>query len=180
MKLMTPSDSVNERIDRRANRIREELAQIAKQMRRWEGASLDEIVNEQEIYDAQLQERDEVVGKAIRAGLTDDPFVKAWLAEKRSLGERDDLRRFRTGLEGGVKRPISKEDFFIAYYAYSPIQDGKSAESVRRALCRQLRFDEPQSFFRLTQEEMKCLAIRLSAMPRQNFHRLLRKLNVID
>lgn len=166
--------------EQRKIQLREELAQHEKQMRGWADKSIKRIEKEQWKYDVHLEERDEVVGRALRLGLTDHPFVKHWLSEKRSFGEWDELRRFRANLETGVKRPMSKEDFWVSYHAYALSKKGKKSEGIRRELCRKLRFDKPEGFFGLTEEETKQLAERLSAMPRQNFHRLLRKLNVID
>ena len=164
----------------RKQRIIEELAVIEEDMREWGQQTPEQIETDLEEYNKDRADRDRIVGKAIRAGLSDHSFVQAWLAEKRSFGEWDGLRRFRAGLETDVERPISKEDFFVAYHAYGLTEKGRKPEGIRRELCRKLRIDKPEGFFGLTAEETKQLAKMLSAMPRQNFHRWLRKLNVID
>src|SRR5258706_10946559 len=59
----------------------------------------------------------EIVHRAIRAGLTNHGVVEAWLQGRRSLGESDELRQFRAGLEKGVRRPWSAPDCWIAHHA---------------------------------------------------------------
>ena len=116
--------------------------------------------------------------------------MRAWLSARRSLGERDDLRGLRMGLERGVKGPLSKEDFWIAFMARECMEGkeesgalgkkrpalGKKPEAIRRALIRELLFGQPAPWFDLSPAEARRLRERLKATPRQNFHRWLRRL----
>ena len=136
---MTTGDPLDGK-NQRQRQLLDDLQQIESQMRRWALASMERIRQEQERYDADVAERDRIVGKAIRAGLTEHPFVIAWLAERRTFGQKDELRQFRAGLERGVKRMMSKADFYITFYASDLMDHGIGVEEIRRKVCRQLLY----------------------------------------
>lgn len=50
------------------------------------------------------------LANAARLGLTDHPLVQQWAESCRCLGQKDELRRARCGLEKDVQRPLEKRD----------------------------------------------------------------------
>lgn len=121
---------------------------------------------------------EEAITRAVRAGLWQHPVVREWLAARRSLGDWEELRRFRLGLERGVKKPMLKEDFWIAFEAQGLIARGKGPEAIHTALIDKLKSDEkPQEWFDLRPEEIERLIDRLQCS-RQNFHRWLKRLKI--
>ena len=176
-----PSDEhCTTRNERRIGRILDKLTEIEAQMRRWGGVSVKRIEAGLESYKTDLAARDRVVGKALRAGLFDHPFVRAWLTEKRSLGEYENLRRFRLGLERGVQRPMSNADFYIAFHASGLTSQGRGPEQIRVELRRKLRYSELEPWFDLSKVETQRLLERLRVMKRQSFHEWLKRLRVLD
>lgn len=121
---------------------------------------------------------EKALARAIRVGLSDHPVVQTWLAARRSLGDREELRRFRLGLERGVKKTMSKEDFWIVFEAQGFIDQGHGPEAIHRALIDKLKTENPQEWFDLSPEETKQLADRLDCS-QQNFHRWLRRLKLV-
>ncbi len=164
----------------RKQRIIEELEFIEGEMRAWGQETPEQIEADLEEYKNYRADRDRIVGKAIRADLTEHPFVQAWLAEKRSFGERDDLRRLRLGHERRVKRPMSKENFYIVFHSRDLVEKGNGPEEIRRKLRRNLRLSEPEPWFDMSKEEAKQLLQRLTDMTRQGFHDRLKRLGLID
>ena len=77
--------------------------------------------------------------RAVRAGLWQHPIVREWLAARRSLGDWDELRRFRKGLERGVTKTMSKADFWLAFVAADLIKNGHEPEAIRKALIEKLK-----------------------------------------
>jgi hypothetical protein len=56
------------------------------------------------------------VRAAFRSGHTDHPIVLEWLAGRRSLGDRSELRKLRnarSGLTAAVSKPLSFADFWL-------------------------------------------------------------------
>ena len=162
------------------------LADAAEQMRRWHGVSADQIEKRREMYDADWAEYDKAIGRAIRAGQFEHPLVREWISERRSLGERTALRKYRLGLERGVKKGMSKEDFFVAFEAggfiqkkYKVDEGRRNPEAIRRSIINKLLISKPEHWFDLSDSEIEKLRARLKDMPRQNFHRLLRRLHVL-
>ncbi len=101
MNLMTTGDGSDDPKKGRKQCIIEDLAVIEDEMSLWGQEPPEQIEAELEEYKEYRADRDRIVGKAIRACLSDHPFVQAWLSEKRSFGDWVDLRRFRAGLEPG-------------------------------------------------------------------------------
>ncbi len=159
------------------------LADAAEQMRHSHGVPTDQ--KDREIYAADRAQYEKAIGRAIRAGQFEHPLVREWISERRSLGERDALRKFRMGLEGGAKRTMSKQNFWVAFEAGNlahpedAAKKGERPEAILRALIRKLSISQPASWFDLNDAEIAKLRARLKDMPRQNFHRLLRRLHVI-
>ena len=122
----------------RKKRIIEDLAFIEGEMRAWGQETPEQIEADLKSYKEYRADRDRIVGKAIRAGLTEHPFVQAWLAEQRTFGEKDELRRFRSSLETGVKRPMSKEDFWAAFNAPRTGLDDEIEKTIHAALIKTL------------------------------------------
>ncbi len=116
--------------------------------------------------------------RAIRVGLWGHPVVKTWLSARRSLGEREELRRFRRGLELGVKKTMSKEDFWIVFEAQGLLDQGHGPGAIHAALIEMLKTEKEQEWFDLTPEEINELIKRLNCT-QQNFHRWLQRLKVI-
>ena len=140
----------------------------------------EQIETDLELYKEYRADRDRIVGKAIRAGLTTHPFVQSWLVEQRTFGEKDALGKFRSGLERGVKRMMSKADFYVTFHATSLTRDGMGVEQIRHTLRRQLLHIEPEPFFDMREEERVKLANRLEKMSRQGFHKWLKRLGLIE
>ena len=164
----------------RKQRIIEELKFIEGEMKAWGQDTPEQIEADLETYEKYRADRDRIVGKAIRAGLTTHPFVQAWLVEQRMFGEKDALRRSRSGLQRGVNRMMSKADFYVTFHAASLTEDGLGVEQIHRMLRRQLLYSEPEPFFDMREEERLKLANRLEKMSRQGFHKWLKRLGLIE
>ncbi len=163
----------------RKQRIIEELAFIEGEMKEWGQETHGQIEADLEEYKKYRADRDRIVGKAIRAGLTEHRFVKAWLAEQRTFGEKDALRRFRCGLERGVKRMMSKADFYVTFHGASLLREGMGPEQIRVRLRRNLK-SKPEEWFDMENTEVERLRNRLSSMSRQGFHKWLKRLGLIE
>lgn len=126
----------------------------------------------------------DLVRRAIRAGLVEHHVVRAWIQGRRSLGERDELRQLRVGLEKGVNRPMSAADCWIAYHATDMTERGMTPEQIRRELANRLLIDpkgilgaEPAKWFGLTRADLKVLRGKLTSS-RQNFSKLLKSFGI--
>lgn len=167
------------RLEARRRRIEQDLKYSAESMRRWHGANWGALERRLSEFEADVGEHERTVRRAIRAGMVDHPIVAKWLEGRRTLGEWDWLRRFRLGLERGVRKPMSPEDFWVSYHASELAEQRKKPESIRRALCRKLALGSPpEDWFGLGPTAIARLRERLNRMPRQNFNRLLLRLGI--
>ena len=122
--------------------------------------------------------------RAAWAGLWGHPILRAWLTARRSMGDWEELRRFRLGLERGVDKPMSKEDFWLAFERQRLIDDEHEPETIRKILIDNLKDPEPEDlerwrdYFDLHPEDIKSLITRLERS-RQNFHKWLKRLRLI-
>ena len=122
--------------------------------------------------------------RAAWAGLWGHPILRAWLTARRSMGDWEELRRFRLGLERGVDKPMSKEDFWLAFERQRLIDDEHEPETIRKILIDNLKDPEPEDlerwrdYFDLHPEDIKSLVTRLERS-RQNFHKWLKRLRLI-
>lgn len=179
-------------LSKRCQLLLQDLEEAAEQMRRWGNLPIEKLEAEHKLFAADRAEYDRLIGRAIRAGLSKKhPYVREWLAGRRSLGEWDKLRKYRAGLERGVKRPMSKRDFWVVFHATPHIEKGKGYEEVRRALINELElvppetWDEPPDaegdpdkvWFGLTPGDIKGLGVRLRTS-RTNFRKWLRRLGL--
>ena len=156
-----------------------EFEEAAKAMARWGNKSACHIKENQEQYIEDRRDYEKAIGRAIRLGLLEFPDVKLWLADRRSLGERDILRKVKKGLETGTSRPLSKEGFWVKYHAIRLYEKGRKPEEIRRNLINKLQLEMPEHWFDLTAEECSRLRDRLKRSTRQNFHEWLKRLGVI-
>lgn len=165
-------------------RTLKELEDAWEEVRQWYGDSPQDDseknyqLADQAIYKTSLR-------RAARAGLWGHPILRAWLTARRSLGDWDELRRFRLGLESGVEKPMSKADFWLAFEAQGLIDDdGHGPEVIRKALIEKLKDPEPEDlkkwreYFDLRPEDVERLIARLEHS-RQNFHKWLKRLRLI-
>ncbi len=166
-----------------SNQVLAELDDVAEAMLRFEGKSLNKIDGHGGEYEDDRAEHVKAVAAAIGRGYLDHPAVTAWLEEMRTFGERKILRKWRNRrLEAGVKRPMRKDDFWIATEVIHLASKGLRPTKIRQELINKLRLrgQDIESFCGLTETDRARLAARLKKMSRQGFHRLLKRLNVID
>ena len=164
-------------LTRQQQRALKELEDAWEEVRQWCG---DDPQNESE-RKHQLADQaryKKAIMRTVRAELWHHPIVRAWLAARRSLGDWEELRRFRLGLEHGVKTPMSKDDFWVAFEAHDLIDRGDGPEAIRAALIDKLKSEKPQEWFDLNPGEIARLIGRLDCS-RQNFHQWLRRLKII-
>ncbi len=155
----------------------EDLDAAVAEMQRWH----DITAADQDEKNHQLADQvnyEKALARAIWVGLDRHPVVQLWLAARRSLGDRKELRRFRLSLERGVKKTMSKEDFWVVFEAQGLIDDGHKPEAIRKTLIEKLKTEESQECFDLAPEEINGLIDRLDCS-QQNFHRWLRRLKLI-
>lgn len=170
-------------LTRQQERALNDLDEALEEMGQWRGISpADEVEKNHQITDQAIYER--ALTRAVQAGLWRHPVVRAWLAARRSLGDRQALRRFRRGLERGVKKPMSKGDFWIAFEAHDLINQRRGPEAIRKALIKKLKDPKPEDrkkweeYFDLAPKEIARLIRRLE-YSRQNFHQRLKRLKLI-
>ena len=198
-------EEMDDKKRRKLQDINDELEDAAREMEPWGRLTEEEITNNSE-YTEDRNRFEKAVGRAIRKGLTPHPIVREWLAIQRSFGDWDALRRFRRRLETGVDRPMSKEDSWIAFYAWDAVDKNVKKEELRRILIRKLRDlekemrakqnkapgsvsanehthipspePEPEKWFDLNLDEITKLRLRLKNKSRQNFHQLLKRIGI--
>ena len=183
LKGASPALDSREKMDR----VDSNLATAAEQMCQWGDVSADEIEKRRAMFDKNWADYERAVGRAIRAERFGNPYVQAWMAGRRSLRDWTALRKYRLGLERGVKKEISKEDFFVAFEAggliewcrQNPQRKKYKPEAIRRSIINKLLISKPEHWFDLSESEAKKLRTRLKGMSRQNFHKLLRRLHVL-
>ena len=171
-------------------RVLRELEEAAEELRLWEDlAPENEDLAPENKVDKQHQLDDQTryekaLIKAIRAKLWNHPIVRAWFAARRSLGDWDELRRYRLKLETGVDKPMSKEDFWLAFEAHDLIDDGHKPEAIRKILIKKLKDPEPEDwdkwrdYFDLRPKDVERLIARLQQHSQQNFHKWLKHLKL--
>lgn len=181
-----------------AERRLQELEDAAQSMRElWGNVGANKINEDmsnpaESVYLHDRQIFDKAVGLAIRAGLLDHPVVRNWIADHRSFGQWDELRRYKKSrLERGVKRSMSKNDLWLICHAPSLISEEKySVEQTRQSLVRILdeerngnrrpdRAKEPLIWFGFSDPEVDNLRAQLKNMAEQNFRRWLKRLGII-
>lgn len=166
-----------EDLTRQQKRALNELEDAWEEVRQWYGDNpQDESERKHQLADQDRYTKS--LRRAARAGLWGHPILREWLAARRSLGDWDELRRFRLGLEHGVGKPMLKADFWLAFEAPALIKRGGGPEAIRIALIDKLKSEEPQEWFDLSPSEIARLIDRLDCS-RQNFHQWLRRLKLI-
>ncbi len=120
-------------------RAREELEDVLEGMMRWHGKTYDELKDD-ELFLVAYQDFVKEMTRAIRVGLIDHPAVQEFIHTRRSLGSRDTLRRARSGVEKGVKRPMTAEDVYLRGEIIKLVQDHeqKTGERITQSLTRKL------------------------------------------
>jgi len=162
---------------------RDELDDASDEMRQWRGISpKDETEKQHQLGDQERYE--DALTLAVRAELWQHPVVREWLAARRSLRDRDELRRFRQKLETGVKKPVSKEDFWLTFEVQDLIKNGQKPKAICKILIDKLKDPEPEDlkkwrdYFDLRPEDVESLIARLGHS-RQNFYQWLKRLRLI-
>ncbi|MGH6627026.1 MAG: hypothetical protein ACRECD_10885 [Burkholderiaceae bacterium] len=174
---------------RRQERAIERLSDARSDLERWHGKSFEEIeqaapLNKRAFEEAQ-EEFEKAMVNAIRLGLADHPMVRAWIVTQRGLGARDTLRRARSGVEAGVKRPLGLGELGVIYVTVTLAQLGQSPADVHRILAGRGPLS-PSLVAQLTElgrrgkETLKILGKRplLAPMTRQAFYKLLDRLDL--
>ncbi|MCZ6665000.1 MAG: hypothetical protein O7B81_06830 [Gammaproteobacteria bacterium] len=183
--------------DRRANQIREfklseaqksnlskeqqyilqYLIQEWENMQNWYASELPESGEKRELFDADAKKFSRQVGRAIRADLKWHPIVQEWLTKLKLFGDREALGQWKDlGLDTGVKRQNSAQEFWIEFHAFPLLDKGESIDATRRNLINGLNSREPDAFFGLSKSDLVQLRGRLRT--RQNFHKLLKRLRI--
>ena len=161
-------------LDEGEQNILDDLENAARQMQHYYGWPFDRLEENQDQYEADLHEYERAVVRTIRARLWHHPIVQMWISARRSLGERDELRRFRLpGLERDAKRPWSKDDLWLAYEAGDRRCGGEKIETIRRYLIGKLEKEEPDPLLGLEAADIKRLLRRLKTP--QNFHKWFKR-----
>ena len=155
-------------------RAKENLKDALDRLRDWDGAAPEKIEQDRETFDLCLADYEKAMIRAIRVGLTDHPAVKEWIAVHCALGDRKALRRAQSGVEKGVKRPMTRVNLWLANES-RPLRDqGKEPEAIRRTLINELG---DANFWDLPVKDARKLRDRLKGMSRQGFHKLLASLD---
>ena len=162
-------------LSRSQARAIEELEDTFKRIEQWDGASREEIEQDKETFDLCLKDYKNAIIRAIRVGFNDH-HVKEFVAVQQALGQWDTLRRARSGLEKGVKRPMSWADLWVWSEADRLLGLGKRPEAIRCALVNKLANEPPPKGF--SREEAIIQSQRLRKMSRQGFHKLLKRLDI--
>lgn len=75
-----------------------------------------------------------IVGRAIRAGMLDNPKVREWIEGQRTSGNYHALRKFKIGIEADVMPTASAPDVWIALQSADLIEKGNSLNDIREEL----------------------------------------------
>ncbi len=172
---------------KKADRRITDLEDAAQQMlEHWSGRSPEDIRKNYEKYSEDRKDFDKAVGRAIRAGLLEHPIVRNWIAERRSLGDRDILRRYKDQrLERGVKGGISKEDLWLLYESHDLINGKRGYKAIRKALINRITVADEKALRRWKEEfgfegnELKILRARLKQTSLQNFRKWCKRLGIL-
>src|SRR5262249_41922840 len=84
--------------------------------REWSQANYDNFVKE--------------VGRVIRAGILDHPYVVEWINGQRSVGNYRELRKLKRGIERDMAKPLDRADLWINFMAVYLIEDGCSFDEL--------------------------------------------------
>jgi hypothetical protein len=120
-----------------AGEVIQNLTDAQEQMARWHGKSSEDNAVTREMFRADYGMYEKAVGRAIRAGMRNLPIVAAWISGRRSIGDKQALRRLRLGLEAGMEREIDAADCWIAIQA-SDLIVRMSLEAVRRRVLKKI------------------------------------------
>ena len=142
-------------------------------MKKWDGVLLAENKDTLEDLRLHLRDYDRAMARAIRAGLADHPdaeptvrrVIAQYITVSRLLGQWDLLRRARSGVQKGVRRPVPQADLRL----WDKIRC-VAAEYERR-------HGRPP-----TQSMLRKLLVAKMAIPRtsrQGFHKLLTRLDLL-
>jgi hypothetical protein len=138
-------------------RLVADLTDSVADLRRLQGVPLDKL------DDADLtaiNEHDRMVLRAARAGLATHPLVAPRVSSWRAIGDRGFLRRARSGLEKGVRCPITPTELALISDIEARRAAGATWEAVRQSLVAERRL-HPQT----TRQAFHAWARRLFDVP---------------
>lgn len=146
-------------------RALEEVKDTLGGLMRWHGKTHEEIEKDREDFYLCYADYTKAMLRAIRAGLSDHPLVKPWLVAQRAVGNRDTLRRARSGVEKGIKRPWTKADVRLWDEIRRLAEEHEEQEGAKLSQARARKFLVARTIIR--------------RMSRQGFHKLLKRLNLL-
>ena len=168
------------------DRLVTDIKDAGEQMKQWAGASAARIFANLKMYRADDAQYEKAIGKAIRQERFDIPQVRAWIAARRSLGDRKTLRRYKDQrLERGVKGGISKEDLWLLYESHDLINGKRGYKAIRQALINRITVADEKALRRWKEEfgfkddELKKLRARLKHTSLQNFRKWCKRLGIL-
>lgn len=144
--------------------ILEELQDHLEGMKRQWGGTSNLSQEDFDQIKQDIQQMDHLVFKAYRAGLRDHPIVKSWIENLCLLGQKERLRKARTGrkrygLEREAKKTFSPSEVELYDAIYRRLEAGESLETIRSALIHEKRLSPvtPRGFNKLVRRlfEMK-------------------------
>lgn len=141
---------------------------------------------ERKTFDRALRAYNAAMRHAIQAGLEDHPHVRAWISAKRSVGDHEELRALRLGLERGIAS-ISVYDAWLAIEVQAIIGPLKgrtedlSEEEIRHRLIARVISADYTDYMRCARldvldVDVEALLRRLKCS-RQAFHKWLIQAN---
>ena len=144
-------------------RAREDLEDVLEGMMRWHDKTYDELKDD-ELFLVAYRDYEKAMIRAIRVGLIDHPAVQEFIHTRRSIGSWAALRRARSGVEKGV-RAMSAEDVYLRHDIVKLVEDYEQ------------KHGKP-----LSQSHARRLLIARGRLPkatRQNFHKLVKRLQLL-
>jgi hypothetical protein len=174
-----------ENLSRSQVRANEALEDALDGLRSWhgtDGKKLEKDPERFELYVADYEDCEKAMASAIRAGLHEHPTVdkklrqamEEWIRTRRVVGNWEVLRRAKSGVQRGVKRPMTKVNLWLANESRRLFKQGNQPEAIRRALINILG---DANYSDLPGEDARKLRERLKGMSRQGFHKLLASLD---
>jgi hypothetical protein len=133
------------------------LSRVTKALERlsaWQGKS--PAIEKEPGFQSAFKQVERAMLAAIHRGHENHPLVREWLTTRRALGQRDLLRRARSGVERATKRVLRPDDLRLAAEVERLASAGKSRSAVQRELTPRL----------------------VKTMSRQGFHKLLTRLDL--
>ena len=149
------------RLSRSQRRALEDLEDVIESMQRWHGRPYDELKDD-ELFQLAYRDWENMMIRAIRAGLTEHPSVQEFIHVRRGIGSRGTLRRARSGVEKGTVQQMHVKDIFLRQEIIQIIDDYKK------------QHNKPPSQIRVRQ--ILRGRGKLHKMTRQGFHKLLKRL----